>query len=107
MDDPRQDPGLAAWQAVLDRIAYDVGAFEAALADEREVEVATWQMPPDLGPLPEELREEATRVAAELARAQQTAARHRDEIGSELRELDRRRSAGQAYASVGGAAGQR
>lgn len=106
MDDPRNEPGLAAWQAVLDRIAYDVGAFEAALAEEREVEVATWQIPADLGPMPEELREEATRVAADLARAQQTAARHRDELGSELRELDRRRSAGYAYASVGAPARQ-
>ena len=101
MDDPRQQPGYAQWQAVLDRIARDVDAFEAALAEQREVEVEQWQLPSDLGPLPSELREQAVAVAADLARAQQQAARHRDRLGAELRELEHRRGAGQAYATGG------
>lgn len=102
MRDPRSAPGLAAWQAVLDRIHRDVQAFEAALAEQRAVEVVPWSLPEDLGPLPEQLRERAVAVAAELARAQQQAAEHRDQLGAELRDLERRRGAGRAYATAAG-----
>ncbi|MFP4634410.1 MAG: hypothetical protein ACLFRD_00995 [Nitriliruptoraceae bacterium] len=102
MHDPREQPGLAAWQAVLERISQDVHAFETALAEQQAVEVEPWTLPEDLGPLPEQLREQAVAVAAELARAQQQAAEHRDQLGAELRDLERRRGAGRAYASTGG-----
>ena len=88
------------WVAALDEIEHHLDATRAVIAGHEDVEVPAWQPPDDLGPLPEHLQPRARALAAAMETTTQDAAATRERIDHELREINRRRGAGTAYASV-------
>lgn len=86
-----------AWERELNRLERDLVAAGALLDEDQVPPAERWYPPEGIGPLPEELRPRVEQLLERLATVSRRAAQRRDELGTELTELHKRRDAARHY----------
>lgn len=87
----------AGWPEALAAIERDVVDAEARAAAGETPEPSGWQVPDGLGPLPVELAGRARDLLDRLGAVTEDTRRRRDQLASQLGDVDRRRDASHAY----------